>query len=180
MRILLGAIAAGLLLTVLAVGWATQTDRLAQGYAPAQPIPFSHRLHAGSLSIPCLHCHSAADRSRHAGIPAVEVCMECHRVTKTESPAIVQLKALFDSGRPLEWKRVHSLPDHVYFDHRPHVNAGVDCRSCHGPVEDMTVISQAMSLRMNRCLACHRAPRPSLPAESDLQRAPENCHACHR
>lgn len=179
-RVVLVATAAGALLIVCCVGWVAQPGRLARGYSPAQPIPFSHSLHAGSLAIPCLHCHSGPEKSRAAGIPSVEACMGCHKVTKTDSPAIRQLTAIFKSGGVLAWKRVHSLPSHVFFDHRPHVLAGVACQTCHGPVQEMAVISQNMSMRMANCLACHRNPRPALPADSAITRAPENCNACHR
>ena len=179
-RILLAVTAAGALLVVCVVGWVTQPDRLSRGYAPGQPIAFSHRLHAGSLAIPCLHCHSGAEKSRVAGVPAVETCMECHKVTKVDSPAIKRLTAIFDSGGVIAWKRVHSLPGHVFFDHRPHVLAAVACQTCHGPVQEMAVVSQRMSMRMSNCLACHRNPKPALPAGSSIARAPENCNACHR
>jgi hypothetical protein len=179
-RVVLAATAGGSLLVVCLVGWVAQPDRFSRGYAPAQPIPFSHRLHAGSLAIPCLHCHSGADKSRVAGIPAVEACMGCHKVTKTQSPAIKELMDVFASGRVLAWKSVHSLPSHVFFDHRPHVVAGIACQTCHGPVQEMVTISQRMSMRMGNCLACHRDPKAALPAGSSISRAPENCNACHR
>jgi hypothetical protein len=179
-RIVLPVGATCLLLTVTAVGWIAQPDRLARGYAPEQPIPYSHALHAGTLKIPCLYCHAGADRSRHAGIPAVETCMNCHRVTKTDSPAIRKLTDVYDSGRPLEWARVHTLPDYVYFDHRPHVNAGIACQTCHGEVQTMTVVSRRMSMRMGNCLGCHRDPRAALPSGSKILRGPEHCNACHR
>jgi len=115
-----------------------------------------------------------------AGVPAVETCMNCHRVTKTDRPAIKQLTQIFESGRPLQWKRIHVLPDHVYFDHRPHVNGGIACQTCHGPVEAMEVVSQEMSLRMRDCLACHRDAHAALPRNSKIKRGPENCNACHR
>jgi hypothetical protein len=179
-RVILAAAASAALLTVCCVGWVAQPGRLARGFAPAQPIPFSHRLHAGSLAIPCLHCHPGAEKSRAAGIPPAEACMGCHKVTKTESPAIRRLSAVFEAGKVLAWKRVHSLPGHVFFDHRPHVLAGIACQTCHGPVQEMAVVSQRMSMRMGNCLACHRNPRPALPAGSAIGRAPENCNACHR
>jgi len=179
-RAVLVASGAAAILIMCFVGWVAQPDRYVRGYGPAQPIPYSHKLHAGDMAIPCLHCHPGAERSRVAGIPSVEACLGCHRVTKAGSPAIKQLMAAFDSGQALHWKRVHSLPGYVFFDHRPHVNAGVACQTCHGPVQDMAVLSQQMSLRMNNCLACHRNPRAALPAGSPIQRAPENCYACHR
>ncbi|MCX5795163.1 MAG: cytochrome c3 family protein [Elusimicrobia bacterium] len=179
-RVVLVATATGASLIICCVGWVAQPDRFARGFAPAQPIPFSHRLHAGSLAIPCLHCHPGAEKSRAAGIPSVEACMGCHKVTKTDSPAIRRLAAAFASGQLLAWKRVYSLPSHVFFDHRPHVLAGVACQTCHGPVQEMAVMTQHMSMRMANCLACHRDPRPALPAGSTITRAPENCNACHR
>ena len=179
-RVVLAATGAGVMLVLCCVGWVAQPDRLSLGFAPDQPIAFSHRLHAGALAIPCLHCHSGADRSRVAGIPSMETCMGCHRVTRTDSPAIKQLAAAFESGRAWPWRRIHWLPDHVYFDHRPHVNAGVACQTCHGPVQEMATLAQHMSMRMGNCLACHRQPRAALPAGSSIARAPENCNACHR
>lgn len=174
----LGAVC--VLLTVVAVGWFTQPDRFVRGYGPEQPIAYSHALHAGTMKIPCQYCHANATKSRHAGVPPVETCMNCHRVTKTDSPEIQKLTAMFNAGKPLEWRRIHLLPDHVYFDHRPHVNAGIACQTCHGEVQTMRVVSQHMAMRMSNCLGCHRDPRAALPAGSPIKRGPENCNACHR
>jgi hypothetical protein len=135
---------------------------------------------AGTLQIQCLYCHSGAPRSRVAGVPAVETCMNCHRVTKVDSPDIVRLTEIYRTGQPLVWQRVHNLPDHVFFDHRPHVNAGIACQTCHGEVQTMDVVSQRMSMRMSNCLGCHRDPHAAVPAGSPIQRASENCGACHR
>jgi hypothetical protein len=165
---------------VLSVGWFTQPDRLALGYQPRQPIAFSHKLHPGTLRIPCLYCHSGALKSRKAGVPSVEKCMNCHKVTKTDSPAIKRLAAITASGEPLEWKRIHSLPDHVFFDHRPHVNAGILCQTCHGEIQTMDAVYQNMSVRMSNCLGCHRAPKFALPADSGIAKGGEHCYACHR
>ena len=172
--------AGAILLTVATVGWFTQPDRFVRLFAPEQPIPYSHRLHAGMLKIACQYCHTGALRSRHAGIPAVDTCMNCHRVTKTESPAIQKLTAIYESGRPLDWRRVHALPDHVYFDHRPHVNARIACQTCHGEIQNMDVVFQDMSMRMGNCLGCHRDAHDALPPDSKIARGPENCNACHR
>jgi hypothetical protein len=169
-----------ILAAVLGAGWYTQPDRFARGYQPAQPIPYSHQLHAGVLRMPCLYCHSEALRSRLAGIPEVEKCMNCHKVTKVNSPYIKQLTAIYDSGEPLLWKRIHWLPDHVYFDHRPHVHAGILCQTCHGEVQTMQVVYQHMSMRMSNCLGCHRSPHDALPADSKILKGPEHCYACHR
>jgi hypothetical protein len=169
-----------ILATVLGVGWYTQPDRFVRGYQPAQPIPYSHQLHAGELKIPCLYCHSGAFKSRLAGIPTVEKCMNCHRVTNLDSPNIRQLAAIYSSGEPLQWRRIYWLPDHVYFDHRPHVSAGILCQTCHGEVQTMQVVYQYMSMRMSNCLVCHRSPRDALPAGSKISKGAEECYACHR
>ena len=179
-RFVLPVGALAVLLTVLTVGWFTQPDRFAKGYAPQQPIAFSHQLHAGVMKMQCLYCHSGATRSRSAGVPSAEVCMGCHRVTRTDSPAIQKLTRLYNAGQPILWKRVHTLPDHVYFDHRPHVNAGIACQTCHGQVQDMPVVTRVMGMRMGNCLGCHRDPHAALPKGSPITRGPEYCSACHR
>lgn len=179
-RLVLPLGAAAVLATVIAVGWFTQPDRFAKGHAPAQPIPFSHQLHAGSLRIPCQYCHSGVEKSRHAGIPSVQLCMDCHKVTKTDRPAIQALTKAFNEGAPVVWQRVHTLPDHVFFDHRPHVNAGVACQTCHGEVQTMQVLTRQMGMRMGNCLSCHRDPRQALPKDSKITKAAEHCAACHR
>jgi len=176
----LGAAACALLVTTVAVGWFTQPDRYSRGYSPEQPVPYSHKLHAGTLGIPCLYCHTGARESRHAGVPSVRKCMNCHKVTKKDSPAVVELARRFESGERLGWKRVHDMPDHVFFDHRPHVSAGIDCRSCHGKVEEMVEMEQHMSVRMGDCLGCHRRPEKTLPPGSKVSAGPEHCYACHR
>lgn len=173
-----GAVA--VLATVLLVGWFVQPGRYSRNRVVSQPIPYSHALHAGTLKIPCLYCHSGADRSRVAGVPAVDVCMHCHSVTRTDRPAIRQLAELQKTGGTLVWNRVHQLPDHVFFDHRPHVQAGVLCQTCHGEVQTMTQVTLKMSMRMGNCLGCHRDPQASLPAGSPIRKGPEHCNACHR
>jgi hypothetical protein len=167
-------------LTVVGVGWLTQPERFARGYAPEQPIPFSHRLHAGAMQIPCQYCHSGVRRSRHASVPPVDTCMNCHSVTKKDSPTIQRLARARLTGEVLPWKRIHALPDLAYFDHRPHVAAGILCQTCHGEVQTMEVVSQHMSMRMGNCLGCHRDPKAALPAGSPIRRGPDNCNACHR
>ena len=169
-----------LLITVLGVGWYTQPDRLVRGYGPRQPIPYSHALHAGVLRIPCMFCHSGALKSRYAGVPSVAKCLHCHVVTRTDSPPIRQVSARYAAGEPIRWQRIHALPDHVYFDHRPHVSAGLLCQICHGEVQTMDVVRQQMSLRMGNCLGCHRNPQDALPADSTVVKGPDHCFACHR
>src|SRR4051794_31453279 len=119
-----------------------------QGYAPEQPIPFSHKLHAGDNKIPCLYCHSGAEKSKHASIPPLNVCMNCHSVVKVDSPYIQKLRQSFAEGKPIEWVRVHELPDFVYFPHKRHVAKGVSCETCHGNVKAMERIEQKAPLTM--------------------------------
>lgn len=172
--------ATALLATLLLVGWVAEPGRYEQGYTPDQPIPFSHKLHAGDNKIPCQYCHTGAAISRHAGVPPTQTCMNCHSVTRTDRPSIQKLAAAHETGEAIPWVRIHSLPDHVYFDHRPHVNAGVACQTCHGEVQKMTRVTRVMDMRMGACLACHRDPGAALSAASSVTRGPENCYACHR
>jgi hypothetical protein len=169
-----------ILIVVLTVGWLTQPDRFTPGYAPEQPIPYSHKLHAGVLRIPCQYCHSGVLKTRQAGVPAVAKCMNCHTVTKTDAAAIRQLTIVYNAGKPMRWQRIHSLPSYVFFDHRPHVHAGILCQTCHGEVENMEIVEQKMSMRMSNCLGCHRDPQAALPRESNIKKGAEHCNVCHQ
>ncbi|MEK6543551.1 MAG: cytochrome c3 family protein [Elusimicrobiota bacterium] len=180
MRAFLGLAAFLVITTVLAVGWTTQPDRFSRGYAPEQPIDFSHKKHAGMMQIPCMYCHTGVTKSRSAGIPPTEICMNCHRFAKTDSPEIKKVAASFETGDPIAWKRIHKLPDHVYFDHRPHVNSGIACQSCHGEVQKMERVAQVINLRMGSCLDCHEHPQGALPQDSNIKEGPRHCYACHR
>jgi uncharacterized paraquat-inducible protein A len=128
-----------------------------EGYSPAQPIEFSHRLHAGESHIPCLYCHYAAARSQHAGIPAAGVCMNCHGLLTRQTTEIEKLREAVLQQRPIQWVKVHNLPDFVHFDHSQHVRAPVACQSCHGRIEQMVRVQQQMPLTMGWCLSCHEA-----------------------
>ncbi|MDE2491203.1 MAG: cytochrome c3 family protein [Elusimicrobia bacterium] len=179
----LGALA--VLLTILVVGWSVEPARYQLGYAPEQPIPFSHRVHAGVNRIPCEYCHTNADRSRDATVPPLQTCMNCHQFMKLPDKALQEYidKAVADrvkSDEPIAWKRVYHMPSYVFFDHRAHVNARVQCQSCHGPVETLDVQTRLMNMRMGRCLACHRDPTPYLPPGSPIKKGPTDCYACHR
>jgi nitrate reductase gamma subunit len=130
---------------------------VSEGYAPVQPIAFSHRIHAGENHIPCLYCHFAAETSRHAGIPPSGVCMGCHGRLRVASAEVQKLKEAFAQRRPLRWVKIHSLPDFVFFNHSQHVRAGgLACRRCHGPIETMERVRQVSPLTMGWCLDCHR------------------------
>jgi hypothetical protein len=140
-----------------------------QGYAPDQPIRFSHRIHAGANSIPCLYCHYAARTSRHAGIPPANICVNCHRILDKQTIDIEKLKEAVQMQRPIKWIKIHNLPDFVYFNHSQHVLSGVACQRCHGPVEEMDRVRQFAPLTMGWCLDCHR--EHALEPVAELRRA---------
>ncbi|MBC7570714.1 MAG: c-type cytochrome [Spirosoma sp.] len=128
-----------------------------QGYAPKQPIAYSHKLHAGQYKIDCNYCHIGVNKGKSATIPAANICMNCHGVIKKESPEIQKIYAAIEQNRPIEWIRVHNLPDLAYFNHAQHVNVGnVQCTTCHGEIEKMEVVEQRSSLTMGWCIDCHR------------------------
>jgi mono/diheme cytochrome c family protein len=128
-----------------------------QGYAPKQPIAFSHKLHAGQYKIDCNYCHTGVNRGKSATIPSANICMNCHGVIKKESPEIQKIYTAIEKDQPIEWVRVHNLPDLAYFNHAQHVNVGnVACQNCHGEIEKMEVVQQRSSLTMGWCIDCHR------------------------
>jgi hypothetical protein len=135
---------------------------LAVGYAPKQPVQFSHAQHAGQLGIDCRYCHIGVDKGPHSTIPPTQVCMNCHSSIKFESARLLPVRQSWESGKPVEWQRIHDLPDYVYFNHSAHVNRGVSCVSCHGRVDQMDVVAQAQPLSMSWCLECHRDPAKHL------------------
>ena len=160
-----------------------------QDYEPKQPIAFSHRLHAGELQISCVYCHSGAEKSQHAGIPATSVCMNCHKSVTASSGALRddpkavsdELRKLFESlkrDEPIPWVRVHNLPDFAYFDHRAHAHAGVACQKCHGPVETMERVRQVESLSMGWCVNCHREAN-TIGVAGKKVNASLDCVTCH-
>lgn len=138
-----------------------------QGYQPTQPIAFSHELHAGQYEIDCQYCHTGVRKSKSANIPSPNICMNCHTQVKTESPEIKKIYDAIDydtktktygtDTKPIEWVRIHNLPDLAYFNHSQHVNvAELECQTCHGPIEEMEVVYQYSSLTMGWCINCHR------------------------
>ncbi len=130
---------------------------ISQGYAPTQPIAFSHKLHAGEYKIGCNYCHTGVYKSKSASIPSANICMNCHNAIKQESPEIQKIYKAISSGRPIEWVRVHNLPDLANFNHATHAKVGgVECKNCHGPVETMEVVQQYSPLTMGWCINCHR------------------------
>jgi hypothetical protein len=166
---LISACVLGLGLAIVLAGRELSRVGIHQGYSPAQPIAFSHRIHAGESKIPCLYCHFGARKSRHAGIPADSVCMNCHSILSTQTREVEKLKEALLQHRPIAWVKVHNLPDFVYFNHSQHVLSGVACQICHGPIETMDRVKQVSPLTMGWCLKCHRAHAGI--STSDLERA---------
>jgi hypothetical protein len=132
------------------------------GYAPKQPVPFSHALHAGDLGLDCRYCHNTVEKAAHAAIPPTATCMNCHATVAADSPRLLPVRESFATGKPIPWVRIHNLPDFAYFNHSVHVNKGISCVSCHGRVDTMERVTQVKTLRMGWCLECHRNPEPSL------------------
>jgi hypothetical protein len=128
------------------------------GVTKDQPVPFSHQHHVTGLGIDCRYCHTSVEHSAFAGMPATKTCMNCHQQIWVGSELLSPIRESFRAGKSIEWNRVHRLADHVYFDHSVHVNKGVGCVSCHGPVQDMMLIRQHGTLLMEWCLECHRDP----------------------
>ncbi len=138
-----------------------------QNYQPTQPIAFSHEIHAGEYNIECQYCHTGVMISKSANIPSANICMNCHTVIKTESSEIAKIYEAIDYNpetgeygtnvKPIEWVRIHNLPDLAYFNHSQHVNVGgLECQTCHGPIEEMAVVKQWSNLTMGWCINCHR------------------------
>lgn len=158
-----------------------------QGYEPDQPIPFSHKLHAGDRKIDCQYCHSAARRSITAGIPPMNTCMGCHTQVKTDSPHIQKLTELYKKNEPMKWVKVHDLPDYVRFSHQVHVNAKgpdgknmLECQTCHGEVQKMEKVGQWAPLQMGWCIGCHTETKiPAKDGHPAVQNAPVSCNTCH-
>lgn len=174
------------------------------GYRPVQPVPFSHKLHAGDMGMDCRYCHSTVEKAAFAAVPPTQTCMNCHSKIRTTSPNLTALRDAHAAEMPLEWVKVHNLPDYVYFDHSAHLNAGVGCESCHGRIDQMPVVTQQEPLSMGWCLECHRSPEEHLrdpkdvtkmglleesrasskpmarPADERKPIPPQNCSGCHR
>jgi len=164
-------------------------ERRETGYEPAQPIDFSHRLHAGELKIECLYCHSGANRGAQATVPSVATCMKCHKEVQSKDeagelkPGIVALNDHWEKKRPILWNKVHDLADFAYFDHSRHLSADLECQECHGPVETMERVRRYHGQKMSWCLDCHKQELPEeAPAYAQHwdTRAPTNCTTCHR
>lgn len=168
--------AAGLLITAWVVVYQALPAQSGP-LSPRQPIPFSHKHHAGDDGIDCRYCHWSVEQSSFAGIPSTEVCMTCHSQLFSDAAPLAPLRESARTGRPLAWMRVHDLPDFVFFDHSIHVAKEIACRACHGEVERMPRIRRVATLEMQWCLECHR--RMARERGLDLQRMTD-CSTCHR
>ena len=172
------------------------------GYAPAQPVAYSHRLHVDKLGLDCRYCHTNVEVSSLANLPATQTCMNCHGQVKRESLKLLPIRESWATGEPVEWVKVSFLPEYVQFSHAAHVNNGVGCETCHGAVDEMDVVYQAEPLSMGWCLECHRQPElylrpneevttmgyehPADFVQKNIERIseegitpPTNCSACH-
>ncbi len=139
-----------------AVYWSPYTTRV--GIPREQPVPFSHKHHVEGLGIDCRYCHTSVETSAIAGLPPTETCMSCHSQLWTDAPLLAPVRESFARQERLRWNRVHDLPDFAFFNHSIHVNKGIGCVTCHGPVDQMPLVRQEHTLFMKWCLDCHREP----------------------
>ncbi|HEX8069409.1 MAG TPA: cytochrome c3 family protein [Pyrinomonadaceae bacterium] len=142
-----------------------------------QPVQFSHKHHVGDDGIDCRYCHTSVETAASAGLPPTKTCMNCHSQIWSDSPYLEVVRQSWRDNKPIEWTRVHDLPDYVYFNHSIHINKGVGCSTCHGRVDEMPLVYQYSSLQMEWCLECHREPERYLrPREQVFNMAwrPEN------
>jgi hypothetical protein len=133
-----------------------------------QPVQFSHRHHVGDDGIDCRYCHTQVETSASAGIPPTQTCMNCHNQLWADTPYLEPVRASFRENKPIEWERVHDLPEFAYFNHSIHVAKGVGCSTCHGQVDDMAAVFQQNSLQMEWCLSCHREPEKYIRPKSEI------------
>lgn len=162
----------GLCATVFAFYWWASPYHTDVGYAPKQPVAYSHALHAGQLKMDCRYCHVGVEQGASAGVPPTQTCMNCHAQVKKDSPKLEPVRASWAEGKgekSIEWERVHKLPDYAFFNHSAHVGVGVGenraaigCETCHGRVDTMEVIRQVEPLSMGWCIECHSDPAPNL------------------
>lgn len=176
------------------------------GYAPVQPVPYSHKLHVGQLGLDCRYCHSNVEKSGYANIPTAQTCMNCHSQIKTQSALLAPVRESYETGKPVQWVKIHRVPDFVYFNHSAHIARGVGCVQCHGRIDQMEVVTHEKSLSMEFCIDCHRAPETAVAPREFVTKlgwqhpegavgqlrdgrklvqdwkikAPQSCSGCHR
>lgn len=133
-----------------------------------QPVQFSHKHHVGDDGIDCRYCHTSVETSASAGIPPTQTCMNCHSQIWADSPYLEPVRASYRENKPIEWVRVHDLPEYAYFNHSIHVAKGVGCASCHGQIDNMPAVFQENTLQMEWCLSCHRNPAPNIRPQAEI------------
>jgi hypothetical protein len=197
------AVVAGVLgASVFVLFWFYFTPSNTQvGYTPNQPVPYSHRLHAGELGMDCRYCHSQIEQSHEAAVPPTQTCMGCHSIVHTESEKLAPVRESWETDESVAWIRVHQVPDHAFFNHSAHLSAGVGCTSCHGRVDQMEVVGVQEPIAMQWCMNCHRNPDEHIRPPSEVTNMswepdeawlaqrdevvsnlnpPLNCSGCHR
>jgi len=163
----------GLLFLLLSLGWLILVIQRSDYVTTAntfreQPVQFSHQHHVGGVGLDCRYCHTSVEVAPSAGIPPTKTCINCHSQIWTNAPILEPVRASFRENRPLQWTRVHDLPDFVYFNHSIHVKKGVGCETCHGRVDRMPLMLQQRSLQMEWCLDCHRDPSRYLRPREEI------------
>lgn len=133
-----------------------------------QPVQFSHKHHVGDDGIDCRYCHQTVETTASAGMPSTQTCMNCHSQLWADSPYLEPVRASFRDNKPIEWERVHDLPEYTYFNHSIHVAKGVGCSTCHGSIDKMPAVYQENTLQMEWCIACHRAPEKFIRPKSEI------------
>lgn len=160
--------------------WSDWARHVGEAYAPGQPVPYSHKIHVGGFKMQCQYCHNRVEVSPYANVPATETCMSCHSVVLAKDPVLQPIRDSWEKNIPMQWNKVHDLPDFVYFNHSIHVAKGVGCSTCHGNVAAMgeTGAWKVQGLFMGWCLNCHRNPeqflRPKDQIYNTTWQAPEN------
>jgi len=161
LQIIVGAVLAGS--AALAGVWYYFTPKYTRiGYQPIQPVAFSHATHVDQVGMDCRYCHNAVEKAWFSNIPTASLCMNCHGQVLKDSPKLELVRESAATGRPIPWVQIHKVPDYVYFNHAVHVNRGVSCFECHGPLHKMDEVRQAQPLSMSFCLDCHRNPAARL------------------
>jgi hypothetical protein len=155
---LFGAVAAPVALGCAAASYNWSPYVTQVGTPRNQPVPFSHKHHVGGLGLDCRYCHTSVETSAYANVPPVKTCMTCHSQIWKDSPILAPVRQSYASNVPLQWTRVHYLPDFVYFNHSIHVHKGIGCETCHGRVDEMPLEEKAHTLTMAWCLNCPRDP----------------------
>ena len=202
LRLALGSVV-GAVVAVSAAWYYFSPQYTDVGYQPSQPVPYSHKLHAGELGLNCLYCHATVDRGPVAVVPPTQVCMNCHRTVKRDSPLLAPIRDSAASGRPVRWVRVHNLPGFACVVSTAREGAYLSCATCHGRIDQMETVAQSQPLSMSWCLDCHRNPDQYLRPEHEVTnmdwspprdqaqaaarikaakklRPPLDCTGCHR